>query len=76
MDAFECRVGENQEWAIEAKAKPLGGRFRAESVAERAASDGDEGEHLVFSDLGDFDTAEQAIERALRWTKNWVEENF
>lgn len=74
---FAVRHGKHAQWDIEATPTRIGQKWRANSHATRQpAEDGnDQGDSLTFSDLGDFDTAEQAIERAISWTINWIEAN-
>ncbi len=38
--------------------------------------DGVDGQIFHFSDIGYFDTETAAYERAVAWTKAWIEENF
>ncbi|MFM0608617.1 hypothetical protein PQR05_29225 [Paraburkholderia sediminicola] len=74
---FAVRHGKQSEWDIEARPAQVGGMWRANSHAiRRPTEDGDDlGDSLTFSDLGDYATQAEAIERATQWTLRWIEEN-
>ena len=74
---FAVRHGKHAEWDIEATPTRVGQKWRANSHATRQPSeDGDDqGDNLTFSDLGDFETESEAINRAVQWTAHWIEQN-
>ena len=70
------RKAEYCEWAIDAAPIMYYKLFRACAVIELAPTEEGDGQRFVFSDLGDFETREQAHERSIAWVKRWIDENF
>ena len=64
-------------WTIDAAPIMHGKLYRAAALIELAPTeDEDGGQRFVFNDLGDFETREQAHERAIAWVKLWIDENL
>jgi len=63
-------------WTIDAAPIMYRKLYRAAAVIELGPSEDDFGQRFVFNDLGDFETREQAHERAIAWVKLWIDENL
>lgn len=71
------RMAEYCEWTIDAAPIIFHKLYRATAVIELPPTEDDHfGHRFVFNDLGDFETREQAHERAIAWVKRWIDDNF
>jgi len=71
------RNSEYCEWSIDAAPIMFGKLYRACAVIECHATEEDYlGKHFVFSNLGDFETREQAETRSTASVKRWIDENY
>lgn len=64
-----------REWTILATPRSTGQFWSATAEAERPSEGGLDGP-FVFSDLGECATPSIAADRAIAWTKRWIDENF
>ena len=70
------RHPEHCEPTIDAAPIIYGKLYRTAAVSELGPTEDDFGQRFVFNDLGDFETREQARERAIAGVKRWINENF
>jgi len=69
-------MAEYCDWTIDAAPIMYSKLYRATAVVELGPTEDDFGQRFVFSHLGDFETREQARERAIAWVKRWINDNF
>lgn len=71
------QTAEYCEWSIIAAPVMHGDLYRACAQIELGPTKGEAfGLLFFFSDLGDYETREQAEARSTAWVKRWIDENF
>jgi hypothetical protein len=65
-------------WVIHVGAVVDGSEFKATAVLEwhHPHQDDEPERRYLFSDLGDYPTSEDAENRAVQWSRAWIDENF
>jgi hypothetical protein len=66
------RFTQYRGWSIDAAPVVIGKVFRSSAIVERLV----DGVRFIFPDLGDRPTRLDACERAIEWTKRWIDENY
>jgi hypothetical protein len=76
MNRASCQVT-HRDWMVRSFPEKKGFHYHACAEVERRPQDYvDNRQVFHFTDIGYFDTAAAADERALAWARAWLDENF